>query len=1078
MSVQGRLEHEAPIQYLSDTDILLAYWNRSDGRETQVPSRTTTPTQPHSLYEAAYQIFVAPAAAANPTNTRQHSTSPSSGGEESSNPYQQEDTHASMPQPPQPQQQQLRRTIVLPPELLDPTQGRLHRALAKWPLLTVSQLVQHYGAPPSPQQQAEEQDQEETKEEENETGTAPTAPTETASSSSVWSRSNVQSYILQGLLSCPQCSRRTNTSTTTDSHRSSSSSFSSSSSSNSQPHRLALLYLLHRACPALRDDATTMLAVMQTMVWSTQDMGPSWLGPRLQHDATFGKLLMETALYVPATILRCFATKIRCHSLPVVLAACHRNGETLLHTGSGLRRHAKVVQVASRQEPTAVRHALSGSSTERLRRDGLFWRTVLQRVSTKASAVPSIQTLLQHLHPSLLQPPPSHNHPQNSNHINNNHHNHHHTNHNWDICLLVARAGWQALPRAWYSNATFWKQAIVQSHLSLSDLPPPFQLIVVHPTTTTTNNDNDDNEWGTSSSHHRKRRTPKRNAHHQTNTNTNSTPTNQPDDRVRADVLLTCLYQAALDCAYLVDPQDVLELFRQFPHLLHTDSERAIFPLFWYTKARQRPTAANGNGETVSSRTMDDPEALSSSSSSSSLLQQIPSTVWSNQAVMMQALSLYPQSTLEWIHVDLLTHHPELIQTALDVYGARTLEYLPPHVQRTHVELVVQAVYCLGDGNHNGRSSQPSPGQDENEIGATGRQDPSNSTRNDREARAGPAVLQDVTFSSFTPSTSSSGAALPRPSLWSVYNWILPELWHDARLAIAWVSVGGNFLHDDFSPHFDSNAELFLAMAKAQEPQLRLQQYERQQELLLQQLNLPQSPSLQANPPMIHDRPLPPRQGNTLWCGDVVFASEALLGDRSFLEQAIRYNGHVLWEGRNGLNRDLDLATLAVASTPTLLDGYDWNCLYSSTGGTTPFLSSSFLDDEAGSHGEAPEGDYEFCLALSHHVHQRLSVYHAFMEFVLGIAFSERRRQVQEEENRGNELFTVAASSKADDTRGNVGQPQESCCVLGMLRVGKETTQALQHLIALYVGIPMGDDLQTLCRASDHLAAYGFSNER
>ena len=128
--------------------------------------------------------------------------------------------------------------------------------------------------------------------------------------------------------------------------------------------------------------------------------------------------------------------------------------------------------------------------------------------------------------------------------------------------------------------------------------------------------------------------------------------------------------------------------------------------------------------------------------------------------------------------------------------------------------------------------------------------------------------------------------------------------------------------------------------------------------------------------------------------------------------------------------------------------------------------------NKRGSHGEAPEGDYEFCLALSHHVHHRLSVYHAFMEFVLGIAFSERQQHVHDEENRGEELFTVALSTKADDTRGNVGQPQQSCCVLGMLRVGKETTQALQHLIALYVGIPMGDDLQTLCRASDHLAAY------
>ena len=84
-----------------------------------------------------------------------------------------------------------------------------------------------------------------------------------------------------------------------------------------------------------------------------------------------------------------------------------------------------------------------------------------------------------------------------------------------------------------------------------------------------------------------------------------------------------------------------------------------------------------------------------------------------------------------------------------------------------------------------------------------------------------------------------------------MYNWNLPELWHDARLAIAWVSVGGNFLHDDFSPRIDSNTEVFLAMTKAQEPQLRLQQYERQQELLLQQLNLPQSPWNRRSAPMV-----------------------------------------------------------------------------------------------------------------------------------------------------------------------------------------------------------------------------------
>lgn len=119
--------------------------------------------------------------------------------------------------------------------------------------------------------------------------------------------------------------------------------------------------------------------------------------------------------------------------------------------------------------------------------------------------------------------------------------------------------------------------------------------------------------------------------------------------------------------------------------------------------------------------------------------------------------------------------------------------------------------------------------------------------------------------------------SLKQEDMWDIFECIDDGIWASNRsIAVAWLSRGGDYLHDEFPSSYENDPEMFLHIAKH-------------------------------NP---HD----------FWC-----ASEALCSNKEFMLQVVEINGQLLCEAWGNLSKDYDLAVVAFSSTPDLCSRYDAN---------------------------------------------------------------------------------------------------------------------------------------------------------
>eukprot|EP00523_Entomoneis_sp_CCMP467_P015522 CAMPEP_0168769392 /NCGR_PEP_ID=MMETSP0725-20121227/2378_1 /TAXON_ID=265536 /ORGANISM="Amphiprora sp., Strain CCMP467" /LENGTH=1046 /DNA_ID=CAMNT_0008818799 /DNA_START=778 /DNA_END=3918 /DNA_ORIENTATION=+ len=328
---------------------------------------------------------------------------------------------------------------------------------------------------------------------------------------------------------------------------------------------------------------------------------------------------------------------------------------------------------------------------------------------------------------------------------------------------------------------------------------------------------------------------------------------------------------------------------------------------------------------------------------------KLPNHLLSDKDCMLQAIHLHAKSALQWINLDLM-QDDDIVQACLQAMGPAALEYIPDETQIEHPDWVAQAIRSdTGDSADHGNDQ-------------IGNEDVDNSASNNSLLNLA-ALRQQREFEEPI-------------NIWSMYNWIHEELFLHREVALAWVSRGGDYLHDEFDLSLEEDAELFLLIAR-------------------------------------HN-----------WC-DFMFASESkLLSNKEFMTLAVTQNGYVLREGRRGLSTDFDLALIAFAQKVDLVDHFEWTLVESS--------------------------DYAFLTDFAAHVRKRLVEHQSFIQFLIGI-----------EKGEAGEIAFLKDHLVIS-------------CDLDLLKIGKETTNALSQHIASYIGVPTGSDLKLLRQASTNLANYGF----
>lgn len=113
-----------------------------------------------------------------------------------------------------------------------------------------------------------------------------------------------------------------------------------------------------------------------------------------------------------------------------------------------------------------------------------------------------------------------------------------------------------------------------------------------------------------------------------------------------------------------------------------------------------------------------------------------------------------------------------------------------------------------------------------------------------------------------------------KSEVWEWHDYIGNDVWSDRRVALAWVSIGGDYLRNRFPVYFKDDKELFLLIAE-------------------------------------HN-----------W-SEFCLCSARLRRNKSFMLQAVAKNSMLLWDGENGLHRDYDLALIAFANSDTLYQSFD-----------------------------------------------------------------------------------------------------------------------------------------------------------
>ena len=138
------------------------------------------------------------------------------------------------------------------------------------------------------------------------------------------------------------------------------------------------------------------------------------------------------------------------------------------------------------------------------------------------------------------------------------------------------------------------------------------------------------------------------------------------------------------------------------------------------------------------------------------------------------------------------------------------------------------------------------------------------------------------------------------------------------------------------------------------------------------------------------------------------------LKDEDFMRKAVTKNGGILREAVSDMPFDIKL--LAFASHPDIVQNYEFTNVNSE--------------------------DFIFLMKLSSEIRQRLLVHESFVTFVYGFH------------------------------AGRMHKPSATPIV--MLECGRDTSYVFKRLVADYLGIPLGEELRLLRRASEHLENWGF----
>jgi len=441
-----------------------------------------------------------------------------------------------------------------------------------------------------------------------------------------------------------------------------------------------------------------------------------------------------------------------------------------------------------------------------------------------------------------------------------------------------------------------------------------------------------------------------------------------------ARLAMECLYQTARQL-HRFEPSAVRHVLGQHPHLLQQDAARALLPLLLYYKV------VGYTDDFLSEH-----------------LPLLPSRIFENKALMLQAIRVHARSALQWMATE-LWDDAEIVQAAVRAMGAAALEFLPDPVQLNHPEWVAQAIQChdqddyshvvllVTESNHD--RSESDSDDDSHDNDETDSQSGDHHSDDDDES-------EDQEYINLVADDFPIDQQQHYPTnIWTIYNWIHEDLFLNRQVALAWVSRGGEYLHDEFDEDLESDAELFLLIAE-------------------------------------HN-----------WC-DFMFADEdALLSNKTFMARAVAKNGLVFREGRNGLATDYDLALIAFANAPDLLDHYEWSCI------TSP--------------------DFTFLTQFAKHVRDQIAQHEAHVHFVLGIL-------EHEESNASNngKVDSSIVNGERDIPPSINGKECTNTGHLDMLRVGQETTFAFSRKIAGYAGVPKSHELKLLRQASVNLAAFGL----
>jgi hypothetical protein len=166
-----------------------------------------------------------------------------------------------------------------------------------------------------------------------------------------------------------------------------------------------------------------------------------------------------------------------------------------------------------------------------------------------------------------------------------------------------------------------------------------------------------------------------------------------------------------------------------------------------------------------------------------------------------------------------------------------------------------------------------------------------------------------------------------------------------------------------------------------------------------------------------------------------------LLSDRDFMLRAVQEDGRVLQFAATALKQDFGLCVYAVANNVETL-----RCMARTTLtiGSTATVAASTASTTSAKGGWIP--------SFRHHVASQLDLYQIFVtDFLRGIC-------------------CTASNSR-------MIPPPAKRCPLQLLDRGTETTQAWKRLIAMYLGVPVGQELKLLRRCQCYLQQYDVEQQ-